>query len=47
MVSEAVSAQKYVLTFIPEKNVQTLTKQERFLHELEKQNTDNNEAFFQ
>lgn len=31
MVSEAVSAQKYVLAWLPEKKVNALTKQERFL----------------
>ena len=37
MVSEAVSAQKYVLAFIPEKKTAAVTKQERFLEKLEKE----------
>lgn len=34
MVSEAVSAEKYVLVFMPQKKVKALTKQERFLQRL-------------
>lgn len=37
MVSEAVSAEGYVLVFIPEKKVRFLTKQDRFLKSLEKE----------
>lgn len=37
MVSEAVSAQKYVLVFEMEKKVRTSTRQERFLKALEKE----------
>ena len=36
MISEAVSAEKYVLVFKPEKKVRTITKQDRFLERLEK-----------
>ncbi|MCQ9208525.1 MAG: tetraacyldisaccharide 4'-kinase [Omnitrophica bacterium] len=35
MVSEAISARKYVLAFIPEKKPGRVTKQERFLEKLE------------
>ncbi len=35
MVSEAVSAEKYVLVFMPEKRLKAQTKQERFLQKLE------------
>lgn len=37
MVSEAVSAEKYVLVFKPEKNTKAMTKQEEFLRRLEKE----------
>lgn len=37
MVSEAVSAEKYVFTFMPEKKVKAGTKQESFLEKLEKE----------